>query len=188
MAQTVKNPPANAGDATQSLGPENPLEKEMETHFMFLPGESHGHRRLAGNSPWSHKGSDRTEQLALSLSIKKSWETRRGNSPTLQQIRAQRKNTDASFSSLPFTTQLSWHRLSLLLPTQGSVFLLLKATPSFPFLGRLAQDSPWLQTLYCSSLLIPNKPVLAGETFVNLFLSGQQNKNENLEGLYLALS
>ena len=67
------------------LGPEDPLEKETETRFIFLPGESHGHRHLAGNSPLSHKGLDKTEQLTLSLSIKSSWETRRGNSPTLQQ-------------------------------------------------------------------------------------------------------
>ena len=28
---------------------------------VFLPGESHGQRRLAGYSPWGHKESDRTE-------------------------------------------------------------------------------------------------------------------------------
>ena len=30
---------------------------------MFLPGESHGQRNLAGYSPWGHKESDTTEQL-----------------------------------------------------------------------------------------------------------------------------
>ena len=34
---------------------------------VFLPGESHGQRRLAGYSPWGHKESDVTEQLTLSL-------------------------------------------------------------------------------------------------------------------------
>ena len=30
---------------------------------LFLPGESHGQRSLAGYSPWGHKESDTTEQL-----------------------------------------------------------------------------------------------------------------------------
>ena len=30
---------------------------------VFLPGESHGQRSLAGYSPWGHKESDTTEQL-----------------------------------------------------------------------------------------------------------------------------
>ena len=32
----------------QSLGRENPLEERMATHSVFLPGESHGERSLAG--------------------------------------------------------------------------------------------------------------------------------------------
>ena len=32
----------------QSLGWEDPLEKEMATHSVFLPGKSHGQRNLAG--------------------------------------------------------------------------------------------------------------------------------------------
>ena len=32
----VKNPPANAGDVVQSLGQEDPLEKEMATHSSIL--------------------------------------------------------------------------------------------------------------------------------------------------------
>ena len=35
----VKNPPANAGDAFQSLGWEDPLEKEMATHSSILACE-----------------------------------------------------------------------------------------------------------------------------------------------------
>ena len=50
----------------QSLGWEEPLEKEMATQ-VFLPGESHEQRRLVGCSPWSHRESDTTEQLTLSL-------------------------------------------------------------------------------------------------------------------------
>ena len=51
----VKNPPASAGDTgkmwVQSLGPEDPLEKEMQPTPVFLPGESHGQRSRAGRSP-----------------------------------------------------------------------------------------------------------------------------------------
>ena len=45
----------------RSLGLEDPLEKGMATHFVLLPGESHGQRNLAGYSPWGHKESDMTE-------------------------------------------------------------------------------------------------------------------------------
>ena len=37
------------------------LEKGMATHPVFLPGESHGQRSLAGYSPWGRKESDMTE-------------------------------------------------------------------------------------------------------------------------------
>ena len=36
MAQTVKNMPAMQETQVQSLGQENPLEKEMATHFSIL--------------------------------------------------------------------------------------------------------------------------------------------------------
>ena len=36
MALVVKNPPANAEDAVQSLGQEDPLEEEMATHSSIL--------------------------------------------------------------------------------------------------------------------------------------------------------
>ena len=35
----------------QSLGREDPLEKEMATHSVGLPGKPHGQRSLAGCSP-----------------------------------------------------------------------------------------------------------------------------------------
>ena len=48
----------------QSLGREDPLEKEMATHSSTLmPGKSHGWRSLAGCSPWSCKELDTAEQL-----------------------------------------------------------------------------------------------------------------------------
>ena len=46
----------------QSLGQEDPLEEEMATTPAFLPGESHGQRSLAGNSPWGGTESDTTER------------------------------------------------------------------------------------------------------------------------------
>ena len=48
----VKNPPANAVDEDSIPGREDPLEKEMVTHFfsVFLPGKSHGQRSLVGYS------------------------------------------------------------------------------------------------------------------------------------------
>ena len=45
----------------QSRGWEDPLEKGLATHSSFLPGESHGGRRLEGYCPWGHKESDTTE-------------------------------------------------------------------------------------------------------------------------------
>ena len=39
---------------------------------VFLPGESHGQRRLVGYSPWGCTESDTTEQLTLFFSRKRS--------------------------------------------------------------------------------------------------------------------
>ena len=39
----------------QSLGGEDPLEKEMATHSSILAWETHGQRSLAGYSPWGCK-------------------------------------------------------------------------------------------------------------------------------------
>ena len=51
----------------QSLGWEDPLEKEKQPPPVFLPGELHGQKSLVGYSPWGLKESDMTEQLSLSL-------------------------------------------------------------------------------------------------------------------------
>ena len=39
---------------------EDPLEGAWQSAPVFLPGESHGQRNLAGYSPWGHKESDTT--------------------------------------------------------------------------------------------------------------------------------
>ena len=49
----------------QALGRKDPLEKEMQASPVFLPGESHGQKSLAGYSPWGHRESDMTEQLIM---------------------------------------------------------------------------------------------------------------------------
>ena len=38
-----------------------PWRRERQPTPVFLPGESHGQRSLAGYSPWGHKESDTTE-------------------------------------------------------------------------------------------------------------------------------
>ena len=58
----VKKLPAMRETQVQSLDQEDPLEVVMATHSVFLAGESHGQRRLAGYSPWGHKESDVTER------------------------------------------------------------------------------------------------------------------------------
>ena len=47
----VKNPPTKQEKQVQSLGQEDPLEKEMATHSSILALKSHGQRSLAGYSP-----------------------------------------------------------------------------------------------------------------------------------------
>ena len=51
----------------RSLGQEVPLRREWQPTPVFLPGEFHGLRSLAGYSPWGRKESDTTERLTLSL-------------------------------------------------------------------------------------------------------------------------
>ena len=55
-------PPSVREARVRSLGQEDPLEEEMATHSpVFLPGESHGQRSLAGYSPWGLKELDMTK-------------------------------------------------------------------------------------------------------------------------------
>ena len=52
----VKNLSANAGDLGVGKIPWN-----WQSASLFLPGESHGQRSLAGYRPWGHKESDTAE-------------------------------------------------------------------------------------------------------------------------------
>ena len=47
----VKNLPTMQETQVRSLGQEDLLEEGMATTLVFLPGESHGQRSLAGYSP-----------------------------------------------------------------------------------------------------------------------------------------
>ena len=60
MAQMLKNLPVLRKTWVRSLGWEDPLEKGMATQ-VFLPGEFHGEKSLAGYSLWGHKDLDMTE-------------------------------------------------------------------------------------------------------------------------------
>ena len=67
VAQTVNNLPAAQETQVRSRGQEDPWRGEWLPIPVFLPGEFHEQRRLAGYSPWSHKELDTTEVLALTL-------------------------------------------------------------------------------------------------------------------------
>ena len=54
----VKNLPALRESWVQSLGQEDPQEKGMVPTPLFMPGEFHGQRNLAGYSAWGCKESD----------------------------------------------------------------------------------------------------------------------------------
>ena len=61
----VKNLPCNVGD-TGDVGlipgsGRSPGGGHWQPTPVFLPGESHGQRSLAGYSPWGHKESDMIE-------------------------------------------------------------------------------------------------------------------------------
>ena len=44
-----------------------PWRREWQPTLVFLPEESYGQKSLVGYSPWSHKESDMTERITLSL-------------------------------------------------------------------------------------------------------------------------
>ena len=65
MAQAVNSPSAIQEIQVRSLGWEDPLEEEIQPIPVFLPGESHGQRSLAGYSTWGCKESDMTDTHTL---------------------------------------------------------------------------------------------------------------------------
>ena len=65
----LKNLAAMQETQVPSLGREDPLEKEMATSPVFLPGEFHGQRSVASNSSQGHKESDMTKRLTHTHTI-----------------------------------------------------------------------------------------------------------------------
>ena len=66
-AHMVKKSACNAGDLGSIPGESPgkiPWRRKWQPTSVFLPGKSHGQRRLAGYSPWVAE-SDMTEQLSI---------------------------------------------------------------------------------------------------------------------------
>ena len=63
VAQRLKHLPAMRETWVQSLGREDPLEKEMATHSSILAWRIPWTESLVGYSPWGRKESDMTERL-----------------------------------------------------------------------------------------------------------------------------
>ena len=64
VALVVKNLPANTGGIRRGFDTwvrKIPWRRKWQPTPVFLPGESHGQRRLAGYSPQGHTKSDMTE-------------------------------------------------------------------------------------------------------------------------------
>ena len=59
----VKNPPARDGGFSP-WGRKIPWRTPWQSTLVFLPGESHGQRSLAGYSAWGLKELGTTEQLS----------------------------------------------------------------------------------------------------------------------------
>ena len=69
MAQMAKNPPAVQENWVQSWLGKIPWRRAWQPTPVFLPGEPHGQRSLAGYHLWGCKELDTTEQKTLSLSL-----------------------------------------------------------------------------------------------------------------------
>ena len=67
MAQMVKHLLTMRETQVQSLGREEPLEKEIAPTPVLLLGESHGRSSLVGCSPQGHRQSDTTERLTFTF-------------------------------------------------------------------------------------------------------------------------
>ena len=67
VVQMVENPPTMRRPGFDPWVGKIPWRRAWQPTPVFLPGESHGPRSLAGYSPWGHKESDMTERLSLHL-------------------------------------------------------------------------------------------------------------------------
>ena len=69
MALMAKNLPAMQEIWVQSLGQEDPLEKELVTHSSFLAWRISWTESLAGYSSWDHKVLDTTERPTFTFTF-----------------------------------------------------------------------------------------------------------------------
>ena len=83
VAQLVQNPPAMQETGFDPWVGKIPWRREQQPTLVFLPGESHGQRNLAGYRPWGHKESDRSEWLRLSLSFSCEYDRNQYQAPFL---------------------------------------------------------------------------------------------------------
>ena len=65
MTQTVENLPECRRPRFYPWVGRIPWRRGWQPTPVFLPGESHGQKRLVGYHPWGHKESNTTEQLRL---------------------------------------------------------------------------------------------------------------------------
>ena len=94
VAQMVKNLPAMQETQVQSLGWKIPWRRKWQPTPVFLLGQSHGQRNLAGHSPWNSKEFriDLTEVINThipknGISILMGWSNQKGESQINQLIR-----------------------------------------------------------------------------------------------------
>ena len=71
----VKNLPTVWETQVQSLS-KNPWKRERQPTPVFLPGEFHGQRSLAGYSPWGCKELDMTKQLTHTHTLRQGSQQR----------------------------------------------------------------------------------------------------------------
>ena len=72
MAQMAKNPSASGRPGFNPWVGKIPWRREWLPTPVFWPGELHGQRSLAADSPWGRKESDTTKWLSLSLRYMKT--------------------------------------------------------------------------------------------------------------------
>ena len=60
-----KQSACDGGNVASISGWEDPRRRAWQPTPVFLPGEVHRQRSLAGYSPWGHKESDTTERLTI---------------------------------------------------------------------------------------------------------------------------
>ena len=68
----IKNLPILQETRVWSLDWEDPLERKWQPTPVFLPGDFHRQRSLAGPRPWCHKDSDTTKWLVQFSSVAQS--------------------------------------------------------------------------------------------------------------------